>query len=59
MTRSIEMIRYNVQQGISSFEDTRVLMARYDMLMEQLRLMDTEDARAVYSTFKKGEKHAD
>lgn len=40
--RSIEHIRWNVVNGISSYEDVKTILGRYEQLMEDLKESDPQ-----------------
>lgn len=57
--RSIEQIRFNIQNGVSSYDDALVLMTRYDLLMGLLAPLTNDECRTIYKEFKEREKVAE
>jgi hypothetical protein len=54
-SRSIEQIRWNVSNGVSSYDDLKVVLSRYEQLMEDVKEID----KLVWKEYKRQEKDAE
>ena len=54
-SRSVEHIRWNVTNGVSSYEDMKVIMTRYEQLMEDVKEID----KLTWKQYKRREKDAE
>lgn len=53
-SRSVAQIKYNVAQGISSYDDLHTMLSRYEQLMQDVKEVDPQ----LWKVYKSREKQA-
>ena len=52
--KTLEQIQFNIANGISSFDDLKTVLSRYQEIMEELETSDPQ----MYKRYKRREKKA-